>query len=157
MKKFFSSCAVAFLLLPIFPTSANATTAEERAQAFVCGAIGKCMLPYGNHLVQRALRDLAEIENDCRETRKSVVSVPDRFGFARAYLDKFQDLQVLMTDFKPIARKHCASNSLDDMLNAYTLERNKTKASHSDVIAALLANPKPLLRKWRGKQARGSN
>jgi hypothetical protein len=135
------------------PTSAIAqTTALERAQAFVCVSTGDCMLPYSRPEVQKALVDLAEIENDCRPTTRGNTSIPDRIGFARARMDVFQDLMVLMLDFKPIVHKYCSSIGIDDLLKAYAFERDRG-GSHSGTISALLVDPKHLLMKSKGKNA----
>ncbi len=144
---------VAFLLLMISlsPMAVVAqTTAGERAQAFVCAATGKCLLSQASPQVQKTLADITEIESSCRTTTKGVVSVQDRIAFARADLDVGQDLMVLMVDFKPIARKHCASISIDAMLRAYVLERNNG-ANHAGTVASLLSDPRPSIRKWKKK------
>lgn len=134
----------------ISPDANAQTTAIERAQAFVCNASGHCMLPYKHPEVQKAFIDLAEIEADCRSTTTGLNSIPDRFGFARAKLDVYQDLNILMLDFKPIVRKHCSSISLDSMLNAYVSERNRG-ASHSTAVATLLISPNSLTKTTKAK------
>lgn len=160
MKKLLSLWGLGiWMTCSLFASHVSAqTTALQRARAFVCMTT-PCFNPGQNPPaadVQRALVDLAEIENDCRLTTKGITSIPDRIGFARAFVNDGQDLMVLMLDFKPIARKHCASISLDDMLNAYVLERNKKKASHSATVAALLVDPQRLVKKWKGKHYRSS-
>lgn len=140
---------VRFLLLSISCLSTAAVaqaTAGWRAQAFVCAATGKCLLPQDSPQVQKALADISDIEVNCRLTTKGVVSIQDRIAFARADLDVGQDLMGLMVDFKPIARKHCASYSIDTMLKAYVHERN-SGATHAATIASLLSDPRQLIRK----------
>ena len=132
-------------------TAGAQPTSLELAQAFVCAAKGKCLLPYDNPEVQAVHADLADLSNFCRDTTKGTVAISDRIAFARAKLDAFQNLMDLMHDFKPIAQAHCASFSIDAMLNAYVLERNHG-ATHPETIAQLIKDPEHLLKKWKGKK-----
>jgi hypothetical protein len=127
-------------------------TTPAQAQAWVCASTGECQLPFGSKRVREALAHLSEIENDCRLTIRGTTTINDRIGFARASLDVFQDLNSMMLDFKLIAKKHCASISLDHMLNAYVIERNRG-ANHAVTVAALLADPRRVVKKWKGKKA----
>lgn len=139
--------------LLIAPNLAHAQlTTLGQAQAWVCVSTGECQLPFSSKRVQEAFVHLSEIETDCRLTSRGTTTINDRIGFARAFLDVFQDLNIMMLDFKSIAKKHCASISLDRMLNAYVIERNHG-ASHGATVAALLADPRRLVNKWRGKKA----
>lgn len=133
-------------------TASAQPTSLELAQAFVCAAKGKCNLPYDNPEVREVHADLTDLDNFCRNTTKGVVAISDRIAFARANLDMFQDLMVLMHDFKPLAKAHCSTYSIDTMLNAYVLERNHG-ATHTETIAQLIKNPERLLKKWKGKKA----
>jgi hypothetical protein len=146
-----SSAVLASLLIGPGLAHAQRTTPGQ-AQAWVCASTGECQLPFSSKRVQEAFAHLSEIENDCRPTIRGTTTINDRIGFARAFLDVFQDLNGMMLDFKLIAKKHCASISLDHMLNVYVIERNRG-ASHAVTMAALLADPRRLLKKWKGKKA----
>lgn len=143
---------ISLALIGAPPSALAEPTSWEGAQAFVCAAKGKCLLPYDNADVQLVHSDLVEIDKYCHKTNHRVASIADRIAWASAKLDLFQNSMVLMQDFMPVAEAHCATYSIDSLLNAYVLERNHG-ATHQKTVADLNKNPKRLLDKWKGKQA----
>lgn len=163
--------AAALVLFAFFSCAAGAVTVEghvdaatrrglaERpngvyfTRALVATATGRTLFDVGglaDPTVSKVYSQLSQIERNCDATLRGSTSVPDRFGSAAIETNPRDELN-LVEAFTQITARSCSRYSLDSMLTAYVLER-KAGAQHARVIAELVADPKALLTKWRGKR-----
>ena len=122
-------------------------------RALVAVATGRTLFDVGGQsdpTVSKVYAELSQIERNCDATLRGTTSVPDRFGSAAIETNPRDELN-LVEAFTRITAHSCSRYSLDSMLTAYVLER-KAGAQHAKVIAELVADPKALLTKWRGKR-----